>query len=251
MCQRPMGVSSQQGTRGLQFKPQRHNHWCRKNACSVLTLPRGIGLHLVQRFRALGEPVIATCRNVETATELKKVHGVRIEQLEVTSTESCNALYERLAKDSVELRGIVNNAGMFNKTFNVQVRDESGDVKEEERGSYTADFFDLTPEVFDQHFMVNTIGPFSVTKALRSLLTKSEKAPVVAHVSSIMGSIAESRGASNAGMYRVSKSALNMVNMLMVSALPEAACVVLHPGWVKTGMVEPPLPAGQDVFCPA
>merc|ERR1712130_84316 len=125
---------------------------------------------------------------------------------------------------------------MFNKTFNVQVRDESGAVKEEERGSYTADFFDLTPEVFDQHFMVNTIGPFSVTKALRSLLTKSEKAPVVAHVSSIMGSIAESRGAYNAGMYRVSKSALNMVNMLMVSALPEAACVVLHPGWVKTDM---------------
>lgn len=200
---------------------------------------RGIGLHLVQRFRALGEPVIATCRNVETASELKKVEGVRIEQLEVTSTDSCNALFERLSADSVKLRAIVNNAGMFNKTYTVKMKDESGAEKEVTHDSYSGSLFDLTPEVFDQHFLVNTIGPFSVTKALNTLLVKSDKPPVVAHISSIMGSIEGSRGASNAGQYRVSKSALNMVNMLMVSALPEAVCVVLHPGWVKTGTHTP------------
>mmetsp|Transcript_1825 Transcript_1825/g.6508 ORF Transcript_1825/g.6508 Transcript_1825/m.6508 type:complete len:251 (-) Transcript_1825:141-893(-) len=198
---------------------------------------RGIGLHIVKRLSELSQPVIATCRNVETATQLREVDGVRVEQLDVSSVDSCNALFSRLSADSVKLKAIINNAGVFDKVFTTVEKDSDGNEKTVQHDSYSTGFFNLTPDVFQKHFLVNTVGPFSVTKALHTLLEKGgDKPPVVAHISSIMGSIDCTRGTSNAGQYRVSKSALNMINMLMVGEMPDTTCVVLHPGWVKTDM---------------
>jgi NAD(P)-dependent dehydrogenase (short-subunit alcohol dehydrogenase family) len=58
---------------------------------------------------------------------------------------------------------------------------------------------------------------------------------VFAAVSSAMGLIG-SVSASNAWLYRVSKAALNMAVSSARFDYPGATLVVLHPGWVSTGM---------------
>lgn len=202
---------------------------------------RGLGLGLVKRLREIGEDVIGTCRDVDAAAELRGVEGIRIEALDVTSTESCSALLQRLAEDSVKLRGIINNAGLLTKSFAVKEKNDSGE-EVDVTYDYTAGVFTLTPLLFREHFMVNAMGAFSVTKALRTLLCEHNgRPPVIANVSSMTGSIELTRqyGSNVAGYYRVSKTALNMVNMLMATALPQAICIVLQPGWVKTDMGGP------------
>lgn len=165
------------------------------------------------------------------------MEGIRTEVLDITSTESCSNLYQRLASDSVKLRGIINNAGLLTKTFKVIEKNDKGEAVEAAY-DYTTNVFNLTPELFRDHFMVNAMGAFSVTKALRSLLAEHDGQPfVVASISSMTGSMELTRkyGSNVAGHYRVSKTALNMVNMLMRSALPQGIFLVLQPGWVKTG----------------
>jgi NAD(P)-dependent dehydrogenase (short-subunit alcohol dehydrogenase family) len=173
---------------------------------------RGLGLEFAKQLQETGYEVIGTARSPGKADELKAT-GARVEQLDVASPESVEALANRL--NGVPIEMLINNAGMLNRS------DSSLD---------TLDF-----EVMERTFQVNSLGPLRVTQALLPNLQAGKKKTIV-NISSIMGSIELSSGGSYS--YRTSKTALNQINKIISAELaPQGfTSVVIHPGWVRTDM---------------
>jgi NAD(P)-dependent dehydrogenase (short-subunit alcohol dehydrogenase family) len=173
---------------------------------------RGLGLEFTKQLQETGYEVIGTARSPGKADELKAT-GARVEQLDVASPESVEALANRL--NGVPIEMLINNAGMLNRS------DSSLD---------TLDF-----EVMERTFQVNSLGPLRVTQALLPNLQAGKKKTIV-NISSIMGSIELSSGGSYS--YRTSKTALNQINKIISAELaPQGfTSVVIHPGWVRTDM---------------
>ncbi len=100
----------------------------------------------------------------------------------------------------------------------------------------------LSPEGLDaldfdavrRQFEVNTLGPLRVTKALLPNLAKGAKIGIV---TSRMGSIADNGSGGYYG-YRISKAGVNAAGVSLARDLSGRgiSVVLLHPGYVKTGM---------------
>lgn len=90
-------------------------------------------------------------------------------------------------------------------------------------------------------FAINTIGPALVLRSFAPLLPRAGRS-VVAALSARVGSIADNRTGGWYG-YRASKAALNMVvrcaAIEIARTRPEAVCVALHPGTVRTSLSGP------------
>jgi len=173
---------------------------------------RGLGLEFAEQLQSKGYTVIGTARKPDQATELK-ASGARVEQLDVASQSSVDALADRLAGVPIDL--LINNAG-------IAARGDSS-LK-------TVDY-----AAMERTFQVNSLGPLRVTQALLPNLQAGNK-KVIVHITSRLGSIELSDG----GMYsyRTSKTALNQINKIMsVELEPQGfTSVVMHPGWVQTDM---------------
>lgn len=120
---------------------------------------RGLGLGLVKQIVNLANPpkyVIATCRNIEKATELRDLAGqhqnVHLMQLDVRNTNT----FEQFAK---ELEGIVGQEGL-NVLFN-----NAGYAPKSTRINF------VKAEQLSETFAVNTIGPIMLTKVLQTLIS--------------------------------------------------------------------------------
>ena len=85
-----------------------------------------------------------------------------------------------------------------------------------------------------RQFVVNALGPLSITKSLKSILKKSSK---IAFITSRMGSIGDNSSGSSYG-YRMSKVALSMAGKSLSRDLlkEEIYVAILHPGLVSTRM---------------
>jgi len=173
---------------------------------------RGLGLEFVQQLQSKGYTVIGTARKPAQATQLKET-GASVEQLDVASQSSVDALAKRLEGVSIDL--LINNAGMA------------------ARGDSSLETVDYA--AMERTFQVNSLGPLRVTQALLPNLQAGEK-KIVVHITSRLGSIELSDG----GMYsyRTSKTALNQINKIMsVELAPQGfTSIVMHPGWVQTDM---------------
>ncbi len=189
-----------------------HTYADDKGVILVTGANRGLGLEFVKQLQETGYEVIGTARTPGKAAELKAT-GARVEQLDVASPGSVEALASRLQGVPIEI--LINNAGMLNRT------DSSLD---------SLDF-----EVMERTFQVNSLGPLRVIQALLPNLQAGEKKTIV-NISSIMGSIKLSTGGSYS--YRTSKTALNQINKIISAELaPQGfTSVVMHPGWVRTDM---------------
>jgi len=209
---------------------------------------RGLGLGLVKslvKSAECPEKIIATCRNVESATELCKIAAehkrVHILQLDVKNTST----FDQFTKDVDTIIGeeglnvLFNNAGSSPKSTRIQF---------------------VKAEQLTETFLVNTIGPILLTKALIPQLKKaalinrdkpmgSDKAAVV-NMTSVLGSIALN---NDGGLYpyRCSKAALNMATKSLSSDLKNDDILVtcVHPGWVKTDMGGSNAPMSIDSSC--
>ncbi|MEM8744671.1 MAG: SDR family NAD(P)-dependent oxidoreductase [Pseudomonadota bacterium] len=110
----------------------------------------------------------------------------------------------------------------------------------------------VDPEQIARAFAVNASGPLLLLKHFHRLLPRKGRS-VFASVSARVGSIADNRLGGWYG-YRASKAALNM--FLQTAAIevarrrPEAICLALHPGTVKTPLSEP-FAGDRDRFEPA
>lgn len=178
---------------------------------------RGLGLGMAQAFLKSGLQVIATARNIDGARELwelERDYGKRLKlvALDVTDEASIKKAAQDLASETIDI--LVNNAGFFTE------RDK--------------DFATLTADALIKTFTINAVGPILVTQAFLPHL-KAAEAPIVATLSSKMGSIADNNS-GGAYAYRMSKAAANMFNKSLALEHKFLTATVLHPGWVQTDM---------------
>lgn len=194
---------------------------------------RGLGLEFVRQLLARGDAVLAACRRPADATALAALAAAHpdrlaVRALELTDPASRAALLDGVAASWGAIDVLINNAGVL----------ASGER-----------FGQLDAATFRTAFETNTLAPLLFAEAATPLLAKG-RAPVVAWLSSVLGSIASTQSFSTPS-YAVSKAALNMAVRLVAIPLAEQGIrsVALHPGWVKTDMGGPaaPLEAPESV----
>ncbi|SFC20303.1 Short-chain dehydrogenase [Marinospirillum celere] len=170
---------------------------------------RGIGLELARHYAGQGYEVVGVCR--QTSDELQAIATQIIEGVDVTQAEGIAEIITELNGKKVDL--LINNAGL---------------LADESLGKLDFDSIRSQMEV-------NAYAPLRVTEALLPNLQKGSK---LALITSRMGSIADNDSGGRYG-YRASKAALNAFGKSLAMDLkPEGIAVaLLHPGYVKTRMV--------------
>ena len=168
---------------------------------------RGIGKGFAEHYADAGWRVISTARNPA---------GLAGEAcaLDVTDARSVQSLAERLAGEPIDL--LINNAGITGPRGS---------------GIGSIDF-----EAWSDVLQVNAISPIRVSAALAGNVAASERKLMV-FISSVMGSVAQTHS-SDSILYRSSKACLNQAVNVMSHDLRSRgiACVLFHPGWVRTDM---------------
>ncbi len=187
--------------------------------CVVTGANRGIGLEFVRQLLERGDRVTAAVREPargDALHELREKSKGRLDVLEcdVARSESVRNFARAFGNDPLDL--LVNNAGVY--------------------GGSAQSISDMDYDDALHTYEVNALGPLRVTLAMRANLARGEK-PVVAHVTSGMGSIQDNKSGGFYA-YRMSKAALNMASRtLAVDLAPDRiSSVVINPGWVQTDM---------------
>ncbi|MDX1705092.1 SDR family oxidoreductase [Pseudidiomarina sp.] len=171
---------------------------------------RGIGLALTKKYVERGDRVTALCRS--PSAELKELDVNIVEGIDVTDPEGIKKAAAALSDRTVDV--LINNAGQ---------------LKNEDLG-------DLDRDSIEQQFRVNAVGPLLLTEALQPSMREGSK---VAMITSRMGSMADNGSGGYYG-YRMSKAALNAAGVSLANDLQDHGIAVgmLHPGFVKTDMVD-------------
>lgn len=171
---------------------------------------RGLGLELARQLQARGEEVVATTRS--ESGDLTKL-GVRVELLDTSDEASIRTFAERLEGIPIDI--LINNAGT---------------------GGDHEGLDNLATDTLRRCFLINSMGPLLVTKALLPNLRAGNRR-VVVQMTSKMGSVTDNTSGGSYP-YRMSKAALNMANRsLSIDLAPEGiTCTLMHPGWVRTDM---------------
>ena len=175
----------------------------------ILGASRGIGLELVRQYIANGWRVIATARD-DAGLALLNSMGAQTLRVDVANPISVSGLDWMLDGEKLDVAlyvaGVIDHASIDNAP---------------------------TQQAFDRVMHTNVMGAMM---ALPQIANKVEAAAgVLAFVSSVMGSLQGTRS-GDAALYRVSKTALNMVVRTAQPTYPKARIVALHPGWVQTEM---------------
>ncbi len=183
---------------------------------------RGIGLAFSRLYSEQGAQVLACCRQPEKADELQQLavqhEHLHIYQMDVLDRDGIDQLAEDLAHQAIDI--LIANAGIY------------GDSREHPFGN-------LNYEIWLKTLETNVLGAVKVTEAFMPHLKQAEK-PVVAAISSLMGSIADNSSGGSI-CYRSSKAALNAaMKSIAVDIKPDGIGVMIfHPGWVQTDMGGP------------
>jgi len=171
---------------------------------------RGIGLALVKAYlEDQNNRVYALCR--EPSKELEKLDNVSIvEGVDVKSDQLSKALEGKLEKNSIDL--FINNAGILRSD----------------------DWKSLNLKEVQEQFLVNTLGPLNMLKAMEPYLNQGAKIGVL---TSRMGSIEDNTSGGMYG-YRISKAAANAAFKSVAIDFNSKShpVAILHPGYVKTDM---------------
>ena len=195
---------------------------------------RGLGLEFTRSWLAAGHRVFALARRPGDSPGLTDLirrfpdhlHPVTCDVADDDSVTAAGTAVGALT-DALDL--ILNGAGII--------------------GSPGARLGALDFDEMRRVFETNSLGPLRVTRTFLPLLRRGTR-PVVVHLTSLMGSIADN-GSGGAWAYRLSKAALNMASRNLSHELaPDGIpSVVLHPGWVQTDMGGPgaPLPVAEAV----
>ena len=181
---------------------------------------RGIGLALTRQLLMRGHRVIATCRDLDAATDLQALASLGggaldIQPLEITSESSVAAMARHVESKYSSVDVLINNAAIF--------------IDRDNNSIGNLDFGQLAITV-----ETNLVGLIRVTKALWPLLCKGTN-PRVINISSGAGLISTKRN-SKYYAYSISKAAVNMFTRLLETEGRERSiCVVaVTPGRVQT-----------------
>ena len=181
----------------------------------IVGASEGLGLALAQKLSEAGASLILTARNEARLKEIASTlpNEAEVLPLDITDPTSVGALKSKLAGRPIDI--LLNNAGI--------------------KGHNAASLTELDIEQLKTTFDVNSLGALRVIQALMPNL-KMGSQKIVINMSSRMGSIANNTGGAMG--YRASKGALNNFNKSLSIEFSEQdfVFVVLHPGWVRTGM---------------
>ncbi|MCB0074368.1 MAG: SDR family oxidoreductase [Pseudomonadales bacterium] len=179
---------------------------------------KGIGLEMAKMYAEAGNEVIGCARNPDAATKLKALPGVRVEQLDVGSSDSVAALKARLGDEAIDV--LINNAGI------------AGPAPDKQSA------LDMDYDGWMETFNINSMGPLRMVQAFRANLAKGTN-PKAITVTSQMGALDLNWPVMYA--YCSSKAAVNKVmRMISVELAKDGIAVrLLHPGHVKTDMGGP------------
>ena len=176
---------------------------------------RGIGLEFVREYAADGWRVIAACRKPAKAKDVEQVNGdVTLRALDVADPDSVATFVDETKGEAIDV--LINNAGVYlDRNIPFGRLDYAG---------------------WMTSVQVNALGPVRIAEALADAVAASNRKLMV-FLSTQMASIAEN-AAGGAYAYRSSKAALNAAVKSMATDLKPrgVACLLLHPGWVRTDM---------------
>ena len=180
---------------------------------------RGIGLGLAQRYNNTHH-VLFTCRSAN-AVDAVKAQLPNPDQstglvLDVADEQSIQRAVEDIQQHSVTIDLLINNAGI--------IQQEASSVLEVSDHDMLA------------HFNVNTLGALRMIQYVHPLMRDGG---AIYNITSRMGQL--SSMGSNHCAYRVSKSALNALTLILADALAHRTIRVnaICPGWVQTDMGGP------------
>jgi NAD(P)-dependent dehydrogenase (short-subunit alcohol dehydrogenase family) len=185
-----------------------------RGAVLVTGSSTGIGEACALHLDGLGFRVFAGVRRDADGEALRKKSSERLKpiHLDVTDVSSITAVRDTLAREQIELSGLVNNAGIV-----------------------VAGPLEILPlEEFRRQFEVNVIGQLAVTQAFLPLLRKARGRIV------LMGSISGRFATPFIGAYAISKFALEaMADALRVELMPWGIEVsIIEPGSISTPIWE-------------
>ncbi|AJK47895.1 MULTISPECIES: SDR family oxidoreductase [Burkholderia] len=176
----------------------------------IVGASRGLGREFVRQYRRDGWNVIATARDAASLEALRAL-GATAHALDVTDANQLAGFGWKL--DGERLDAAVLVSGVYGpRTQGVELIDAAD---------------------FDAVMHTNVLAPMQLLPILLPLVEDAHG--VLAVLSSLMGSTASLTGTTG-WLYRASKAALN--NVIRVGSLQtrDAACLSLHPGWVRTDM---------------
>jgi NAD(P)-dependent dehydrogenase (short-subunit alcohol dehydrogenase family) len=176
---------------------------------------RGLGLELARQYRADGWRVIATARSTEGLARLQAL-GCETLRLDVADPASNSGLSWPLDGEKLDLAIYV--AGVMDRAAAPQPP---------------------TRDAFDAVMHSNVMGAMQVIPQILPMLQEAKG--TLACISSVMGS-QQATTSGSAWLYRVSKSALNMVVRCAQAEQADVTVLALHPGWVQTEMGGPQAP---------
>ena len=169
---------------------------------------RGLGFEFAKQYAARGWTVIATVRNLQSATELQALAAqnsrITIEKLDLLDTAAIKALAAKYDGRPIDL--VVNNAGVL------------GDLDKQALGK-----FDYSE--FEEVMAVNVYGALAVAEAFREHVAASQHKKIVS-VTSGSGVISWSGSDLGPYFYRASKVALNMVMRVLANDLRSHGVIV-------------------------
>jgi NAD(P)-dependent dehydrogenase (short-subunit alcohol dehydrogenase family) len=181
---------------------------------------RGIGLEMARQYLDRGDVVLATARTLDAAADLQALaaqHGDRCHllPLDVTDEAAIVAVAAQAAALVDGLDVLINNAGVF-------PRNERPET--------------LDAQVLLQTLHTNAVAPLIVVRELLPLLRRGQQ-PRILNITSQLGSLTR-RASGRCYSYCSSKAALNMLTRSLAFDLRDDGiiAVVVHPGWVQTGM---------------
>ena len=187
---------------------------------------RGIGLEICRQLSQNGIEVILTARNTtkgQQAVEALNAQGSTIHfiPLDVIEQGSVRRLVKRLADEYGRTDILVNNAGIY--------IDRSIPGME----------IDLS--IVRQTMETNFYGPLRLSQMCIPLMRRHKYGRIV-NISSQMGAL--SNMGSGALAYRISKTALNAMTLVLANELRGSNIAVntVDPGWVNTDMGGPSAP---------
>jgi len=185
---------------------------------------RGIGFEFVRQYAAREWTVIATCRNPDTANELKELAAERpnviIEQLDVLDYDMIDALAEKHEHTPIDV--LINNAGI------------SGGYENQKFGS-------IKYELFEKVLATNFISPLKIAEAFINHVAASDQKKII-NISSMPSSI--TLGFGRLYIDHSSKTALNMVMHALSKDVADRGVIV---GLVAPGLVDTDLTRRLDI----
>ncbi len=189
---------------------------------------RGLGLEFAKQYAAEGWEVIATCRNPNTADQLKSL-PLEVRELDVSDPNTIESMKEALRDRAIDV--LINNAGVHGK-------DVEG-------------IFPVESEEWIQAFKINVMAPVYLTYALMDNLAAAEK-PIALTMGS-QGGILSLYNKGGLYLYRTTKAAAHAAGVCLAHDCKEKGIIylIVRPGRTKTDMAgsDAPYDVDDTILC--